>query len=289
MSIKSSISNEIERLASVVGARVSPKSLPGRILRRIVAPLRRRPAPAPPPLERLIEEFGAAYPRATFVQVGSNDGVQLDPLRRQVHERQWSGVMVEPMPAIFRRLEDNYGDQPRVRLANVAIATENGMRTMFYIPEAADESQLPVWYQALASFNKDVLLQHRSEIPDIDQLIAETEVRCVTFDMLCSQHGVQSVDLIHTDTEGYDFEIIKMIDIRSLAPKIVLFEHYHMDRDTYEACLAHLRSFGYEDLAVGMDTVCLHPDAINADSVLQLWAHLRASGRTLAFRADELN
>jgi FkbM family methyltransferase len=267
-----------------MGGKISPSSLLGRVLLRVGGSLRGR---ATPPLFRLIDVFGAAYPDASFIQVGSNDGVQLDPLREQVVERRWSGVMVEPIPSVFARLQTNYGNQPRVRLENVAIADENGTRSLYFIPEADDHTSLPEWYQALASFRKDVILQHRSEIPDIESRIATIEVSCSTFDALCARNGIDQVDLIHTDTEGYDYEIIKSIDLAALRPKVVLFEHYHLDRTVYEECVGHLRSLGYEDLAVGMDTVCLHPGLVaGRPRLLRTWEALRRRGPVLAFRTE---
>lgn len=33
-----------------------------------------------------------------FVQVGANDGVMADPVRRFLEYERWSGVMIEPLP-----------------------------------------------------------------------------------------------------------------------------------------------------------------------------------------------
>jgi hypothetical protein len=46
---------------------------------------------------------GASTP--TFVQIGANDGMGDDPVRRHVFEDGWVGVLVEPLPDVFERLQ----------------------------------------------------------------------------------------------------------------------------------------------------------------------------------------
>ena len=41
-----------------------------------------------------------------FIQVGSNDGIQNDPLRKYILNKDtWSGLLIEPVPNIFLNLE----------------------------------------------------------------------------------------------------------------------------------------------------------------------------------------
>jgi FkbM family methyltransferase len=233
-----------------------------------------RPSPNPSPHAQVMSEFARAYPKAFFVQVGSHDGTQLDPLREQILSKQWSGVMVEPVPFVFERLRENYGRNPRLILENVAIADRDGTRQLTYLPQTSDEG-LPAWYDALASFRRDVILstRHKAIIPDIEQRVA---VPCLTFDSLCRKHGITQLDVVQIDTEGYDFEVIKLIDLPKLRPKLVMFERLHFDTTTHEACLAHLRDHGYESHSNPMDTLCLHGEVLARNPRLhQLWRRLQ--------------
>ena len=94
------------------------------------------------------------------------------------------------------------------------------------------------------------------------------------------------IDLIHIDTEGYDFEIIKSIDLGSLRPKVVIFEHYHLDPNDYTDCTDHLGSLGYEHVSIGMDTICLDPRRLNRRErrLRRLWQQLRADPPAFGFR-----
>ncbi|MGH9185268.1 MAG: hypothetical protein ACRD0U_05570, partial [Acidimicrobiales bacterium] len=57
---------------------------------------------------RLLRAFAAAYPAAFFIEIGSNDGEQFDHLKPFIRSRSWRGIMIEPVPYVFARLQRNY-------------------------------------------------------------------------------------------------------------------------------------------------------------------------------------
>ena len=57
---------------------------------------------------------------------------------------------------------------------------------------------------------------------------------------------VSSDRRVQIDTEGYDFEILKLIDLDRRRPAFVLFEHLHLDAATHRASIEHVRRHGYE-------------------------------------------
>ena len=63
---------------------------------------------------RLLAAFADAHPAATFVEIGANDGERHDHLRGFILERDWRGLMVEPLPDLFARLVANYAGVDRV-------------------------------------------------------------------------------------------------------------------------------------------------------------------------------
>jgi FkbM family methyltransferase len=204
---------------------------------------------------RLMRRFARLYPEAYFIQIGANDGEQLDHLQSSILTRNWRGIMVEPVPYVFARLKGNYGHlQDRVALKNLAIAGHDGSLPFWHLRQATAEDNLPRWYDALGSFRKEVLLKHVSFIPDIEQRLVCTEVPTQKFETLCRQNRVDKIDLIQMDTEGYDFEIIKLIDFDRYRPLLLIYEHHHFDAETRRACEAHLSAQGYLLRSEGMDT-----------------------------------
>lgn len=211
---------------------------------------------------RLLLAFADAYPGARFVEIGANDGDQHDHLGPFIAERDWRGVMVEPVPYVFERLRRNFGAVDGVRLEMAAIAAGDGTSTLFHLAEAPDAAAegLPPWYDGIGSLSREALLAHAPQIAGIADRVVETEVPCLTFDSLCAKHGLPAVDLLAVDTEGHDWEILKTVDLTVWRPRLVVYEHYHLSEADRAAAAGHLRRHGYELLAEGFDTFCLRTE-----------------------------
>lgn len=220
----------------------------------------------------LLRRFAEIRPEAFFIQIGSHDGQQQDPLRDIVLRDGWSGIMVEPVPYVFARLMRNYGHLRGIALENVAIASEDGELPFYHLADTADAGRpgLPIWFDALGSLRKEVVLAHRRFIPDIEERIVETRVPALTFESLCRRHGVEAIDMLHTDTEGYDYEILKSVDFERVRPKLIVYESVHLQPADKTDCAARLQRFGYETFEYGLDTWCLNPGALSAEERSEL-------------------
>jgi FkbM family methyltransferase len=240
-------------------ATVSPHVGPGSALRPMLRSLRHRLPTPVEPLTHLVAEFARMYPDAFFVQVGANDGSKGDYLKTYVDSLGWTGVLIEPIPYVFARLSDRHGTNPNLTLVNAAIAHEDGTAELYYLPKD-EHSDLPVWYDALATFRKEVILKHAPWIPDIEARITTIEVPTVTFESMCQVRGVEGIDLLQIDTEGYDYEVIRQVDLDKHRPALILFEHYHLTSDDRRACEDLLDSRGYRTISNFMDTIAIRID-----------------------------
>lgn len=227
------------------------------LLPRLVARARSQFGSPLHPIAAAVYRFGAAYPDATFVQIGANDGLALDPLRAQVERRRWHGIMVEPVPYVFKRLEERYGGHPRVRLEQAAIADRAGLLPFYHLREASEEDEVWHWYHALGSFRREVVLRHKSLIPDIEDRLVETKVPCITFGELCERGGLTHLDLLQMDTEGYDYQILRTIDLDVWRPRLIVYEHHHLSPAEQRAARELLTARGYLTFEQGLDTAAL--------------------------------
>jgi FkbM family methyltransferase len=194
-----------------------------------------------------VRAFERAYPEAFFIQIGSNDGVQQDPLREAIVRSRWRGIMLEPVPYVFERLRNNYEMySDRIALDNVAVGASDGLVAFYHLQQVHDYEKggVPQTYDAIGSFEREHVLKHGEYIPDITDRLVCTEVPSLTFESLCTRHRVGDVDLIHIDAEGYDGEIVRSIDLGRWRPRLLIYEHHHLSSSEQGRLRAHLEAWG---------------------------------------------
>lgn len=242
----------------------------------------------------ILERFAELRPQAFFVQIGSHDGQQQDPLRTIVLSHEWSGIMVEPVPYVFARLKRHYGHLTRLTLENVAVGPEDGSRSFYHLRDTTDAGRpgLPIWFDALGTLDRDVLLAHRRFIPDIEERVVEIQVPCVTFDSLARRNGVERIDVLHTDTEGSDLEILRSVPFDRFRPTLVVFESVHLPPPAREVAADLMQQVDYECFEYGLDIWCFNRSTLpkrEADDMGGLWRWLtdpaRGETQLLATRA----
>lgn len=180
------------------------------------------------PPDRWLRSITAEWFEATVVQIGSNDGVAGDPLHAiMVRRPRWRALLVEPVPHIFEELVVNKAGLPNVVCENVAIS-DGSEQTFYAVDPAAEQAlpDLPEWYDQLGSFDRTHITKHLGGL--LEPYIREIHVRGDTLQGLLDKHGFGCVDLLHVDTEGYDYEVFKQFDLGRYAPKVVLIEHKHL-------------------------------------------------------------
>ena len=68
---------------------------------------------------------------------------------------------------------------------------------------------------------------------------------------------VKKIDLIHIDTEGYDYEVLKLFPFCTFQPRVVIFEHSHLSIADRQAAAKMLEGRGYKIAYYGADTLAL--------------------------------
>jgi FkbM family methyltransferase len=182
-----------------------------------------------------------------FVQVGANDGIRVDPIRKYIVEFHWRGILVEPQPKVFDTLRENYRSEPQLHFENAAIAEQDGTLTLYCLDESVD---LPVG-SAWASFKKDNVRRFLSK----DAPVNEFQVPAVSMSTLLAKHGARSVDLLQIDTEGYDGKVLKSWMETGINPAVIRFEYPLLSRAELHSCLSALADRGYRFLKDDVDIV----------------------------------
>jgi FkbM family methyltransferase len=213
-----------------------------------------------PFITRRIRRSLAGRPNALFVQVGSNDGLHGDPIRPIIYnDDRFSGIFIEPLKPAFERLKANYNNDPRFAFVNAAVGEDAPYKEFFYVSEDAKHAvkDLPEWWDQLGSFDKDHILKHLGGA--LAPFVVTDRIACRKLDDIIRSHGVAKLDLVHIDTEGYDYHVLCALDLSHYRPTVILYETKHLSAEARSAAEAMLKSTGYRVYNYIDDTLAVHP------------------------------
>jgi hypothetical protein len=75
------------------------------------------------------------------------------------------------------------------------------------------------------------------EIPKSEKdWIQEVEIDAISPESLIKKFDGKKIDLLAVDTEGFDFEILKMLDLKAMNPEVIIYEEEHFNEKTKEDC-----------------------------------------------------
>lgn len=189
-----------------------------------------------------------------FVQIGANDGKRADDSYEFITQHYLKGIVVEPLSDMFAALSENYAAQPQIIKVNKAIHASAESMPLFRIKSDAG---VPDWCHGIASFDKEHLLDGGKKVADIEQYIIEESVACISLNNLFSTNNVQTISFLQIDTEGYDYEIIKMIDFNNIKPAIIRYECSVISKSDNQACIELLSRQGYHFFDEGNDIIAV--------------------------------
>lgn len=203
-------------------------------------------------LDMVLSHYRVEHPQVRYLQVGAFDGVSGDPIYPLIERHAMQGILIEPQKDAFERLKTNYAHFQNFRFVNAAIADHDGHANLFRIKPGA---RGPGWLHQIATFDRDVLMWHAHMVPNLESMIETEQVRCLTFETLFKKIGIDGVDLLQVDAEGFDAEILRLFGIPVRKPAIVRFEHKHLSIADHEKSIGLLTSQGYRVAASGSDTL----------------------------------
>lgn len=203
-----------------------------------------------PVLPLLVREHLASGRPFYFVQVGANDGVLDDPIRELVIRHSLPGLLIEPLPDLFDKLQHNYRGQAQLRFENAAVLPHAGEVTIHRVkPDASVHAH---WH-GIASFSRANLLAQGVPAEHIES----QAVRGAPLGDLLARHGVRDVSLLQVDTEGFDAEVIRSAFAAGQRPAIINYEHCWLTPDVRHATKVLLDREGYAFIETGKDTLAL--------------------------------
>jgi FkbM family methyltransferase len=167
-----------------------------------------------------------------FFQIGTNNGNDL--FQKKVRQENPDLViLVEPNKSLIEQIEKNYNgiSNAHIHIYNNAVYYSNDEEIELYIPAKNGV------YGTEADNGITYADAHFSLLPMNDwgskNDMVKITTKSITFDEICNNHNITEIDFLQIDTEGFDSEIIKMIDFTKYKIKQIRFEEWTFNTDCF--------------------------------------------------------
>lgn len=200
--------------------------------------------------------------RATFLYIGANDGLRSDPIRYFIVRDRWQGILVEPLPDVFRSLKSNFDYLKKSKLVfvNAAISSDNSHLSFWTFNEKfldGLDTEEKINYLRKSSFDRNHVRQFLDLSKLSEEVLREIKVPCLTVGALVREYwNSDPINLIVMDAEGHEASIIPSIDFKEINPEGIYFESHNLGPNKARV-YGHLKQAGYQVYEVGGDSIAL--------------------------------
>ena len=163
-----------------------------------------------------------------LVVLGAHIGIHIKDEISKIKDS--SILLVEPVPHNISAIKENLKEFKNIHLEPVAVASVRETKDFFFVKATSINKLKKHWASGIGSFNKNHLLNHRTkrfliEEDDIDKI----PIKTVKFEDLIEKYSITEIDKILIDIEGYEYEILKDMDLKKVRINSILFEYKHFD------------------------------------------------------------
>lgn len=191
--------------------------------------------------QRILEKNFKVNSNFTFIQVGANDGISFDFLYGFVTKRKSVGVVVEPIKEYYNELKENYSNYSEIVKINKAIHPTEKQITLYKIsPNSLNK--YPDWVKGIASFDKEHHKKLKIKSEDIIEEVVEADNLMTT---IVNNYDKKTVKYFQIDTEGFDYEVLKMVDFDIIRPYVIKYEYVNLKIEDQNNAMILLQSEGY--------------------------------------------
>ena len=160
----------------------------------------------------------------SLVVIGAHSGDKLSKAI-ETYSKHGDVLLVEPVPWLFKKLQEKYGSAKSVHLLQ-AVISENDVDEVSFFAPTQSANEIATWGDQLGSLNPVHALGHNKEFSG---KIDEIKVRGISFDTLINKFEIEQIDVLHTDTEGYDARLLSVFPFDKIKPRELIFEYKHSD------------------------------------------------------------
>jgi FkbM family methyltransferase len=152
-----------------------------------------------------------------FVEAGANDGFEQSNTYWLERFRGWSGVLVEPIPELYR---EAVLERPRAHVFRCAL-----------VPSDYRDSTVKMHYGGLMSIVSGARGSDTADREYVKPAFTlgmedehEVDVPARTLSSILDEVGVPEIDLLSLDVEGFEPDVLRGLDLERHAPRFVAVE-----------------------------------------------------------------
>jgi FkbM family methyltransferase len=191
-------------------------------------------------LDRKLAKF-IRFRNGFFIEAGANNGI--DQSNSLYFEKYlgWKGLLIEAIPSLAEQCKRN---RSYCLVENCAL-----------VSSSYQSSTIEMQYNDLMSIVKGSFNSETDEKDYIEtghKFLRQGDssylvsVPAKTLSSVLNSHGIERIDLLSLDVEGYEVEVLGGIDFENHSPRYILVEVWHNKKQTIESMLSPY----YEELAV---------------------------------------
>ena len=182
-------------------------------------------------------------------------------LRYIKHYQPKTVVLVEANPSLIEAIHKNYRDVQsicNVVVVNKAIYTEDNKEVSLYLPAEDGIYGKPRRNASHVYSHGEFSLLPMNDWGDKTDMI-EVKATAITFDKLCTDLGITTIDYLQIDTEGFDSEIINSIDLEKYHIRAIRYEKWNFDPECFTKYHSeHCHKYGKNGMKLVQDKLDSH-------------------------------
>ena len=188
--------------------------------------------------EKILENIIFSKNKKTIVQVGANDGLMSDPLRRfLIKKGNYKAILIEPLDYYYNNLLKLYKKRKDIKLLKIFISTKKKQKIYFIPPKIADlmngEGPKNNWAHGQGSSDKEFIIKqiklnnfrgsnYKKNIQKYINSIIHKNVRTMKISDI--NIDSKSTIILVIDVQGSELDVLKTVDFKKQKIKYIYYE-----------------------------------------------------------------